>query len=112
MSGGSSGGGFGGGRPEELNCDIVERISLASPDAQIIAKLKPSDELEIVLRSSGGRDSAVAQTAGGKIAGAVLLSSVERTADLIECLRRGNKYRAAVQSIKGALCEVEIRPNA
>ena len=81
-SGGSSGGGFGGGRPEQLNCDIVERVSLASPDTAVLAGLKQGQELRVELRSVAGRDSVVARTTDDRIAGAVVLSSVERTVDL------------------------------
>jgi hypothetical protein len=110
-SSGSGGGDYGGGeRSKELNCNIVERAALASPDPDVLEGLEKSDDLDVQLRSVGGRDSAVANTEAGATAGAILLSSVERTADLIECLRQGKRYKATVLTLKGALCTIEVRP--
>jgi len=109
-SGSSGGGGFGGGQPEERDCNIIERVSLTSPVPAVISTLKKGDKLDVRIRTQAGRDSVVAHAPSGVIAGAIILSSVQRTRDLIECLREGWHYDAIVLDIKGGLCNVEVRP--
>ena len=107
--GGGGGGGFTGGDDGELNCNIVERVSLASPNTAVVSGLKRDDVLNVELRSKNGRDYVAAVDANNQVAGAIILSSVKRTNDLIECLRRKTRYKATVRKISGANCEVEAR---
>jgi DNA-directed RNA polymerase alpha subunit len=109
-SGSSGGGGFSSGQRDELDCNIVERISLASPVPAVVATLTKGDKLNVQIRTQNDRDSVVARAASGQIAGAIILSSVQRTRDLIECLRAGRQYDATVIEVKGGLCSVEVRP--
>ncbi len=109
-SGSSGGGGFSSGRADQLDCNIVERVSLASPVPAVVATLQKGDKLDVRIRTQNDRDSVVAHAASGAIAGAIILSSVQRTRDLIECVRQGRHYDATVVDVKGGLCNVEIRP--
>lgn len=109
-SSGSSGrSGFEDGGGDQLDCNIVERISLTNPVVAVIATIKKGDQLPIEIRQVGQREAVVAKK-NGQIAGAIILSSVKRMGDLIACIRRGNRYDAIVLSVKGAICEVEVHP--
>lgn len=106
MSGGSSPGGYGdssGGTVSGGDCDIVEVVPLNSPKAPIVAKLKLGDKLSVEI--VGG--SVVARDSAKNIAGSL---TPRRLADLIACINKGREYVAIVRSLKGALCEVEVRP--
>lgn len=108
--GGGGGGGFTGGDEGALDCNIVERVSLASPNKAVISGLKRDDKLKVELRSKNKRDYVAALDQNDEVAGAIILSSVKRTNDLIECLRQKTRYIATVLSINGAVCVVEVRP--
>ncbi len=102
MSG--SGGGYMPGGPTG-DCDIVERTPLNSPKAGVLQQLKKGDVLQV--RPSDDRKSIVAQKDGVGVAGSL---TPRRLADLLECIERGRTYKATIVELKGALCEVEIRP--
>lgn len=109
-SGSSGGGGFGGGAPEQRDCNIVERVFLSSPVAAVIGALAKGDKLDVRVRAHNNVDSVAAYTSADTIAGAIVLSSVWRTRNLLECLRDGHHYDAIVLQVKGGLCNVEVRP--
>jgi hypothetical protein len=110
-SGGSSGGGgFGGGEPGTRDCNIIERVFLSSPVAAIIGTLAKGNKLDVRIRTHNNVDSVAAYTSAGAIAGAIVLSSVWSTRNLLECLRDGHQYDAIVLDVKGGLCNVEVRP--
>lgn len=106
MSGSSGGGGGGGGGGGSAggDCNIVERVPLNSPKAAVIARLKVSDELNVEQRGAS-----VVALSGTDIAGSL---TPRRLDELIECMNQGRQYVAVVLTIRGALCEVEIRPRA
>lgn len=101
MSG--SGGGYTPGPPTG-DCNIVERTPLNSPKSGVLQHMKKGDVLDV--RTSDDGRSIVAYK-GTQIAGSL---TPRRLADLLECIEKGRKYKATVVELKGAFCEVEIRP--
>lgn len=107
MSGGSGGISFSVGE-DPVNCNIVERTPLNSPQAAVVSGLRQGDQLEVVLTGQ----SLVAMRPGttgqpGQIAGSLTPRSL---ASLLECMSQGREYVAVVLQIRGAFCEVEVRP--
>ena len=102
--GSPGGGGVGGGGSGANDCNIIERVPLNSPQAAVIAGLRVNQQLNVEQR--GG---SVVALAGTTIAGSL---TPRRLVDLIECMNQGREYVAVVVTIRGALCEVEIRPRA
>jgi len=103
MSG--SGPGYTPGGPPSGDCDIVEKTPLNSPKSPVIKQLKKGDVLA-VQPSTDGR-SVVAVKEGLGVAGSL---TPRRLADLLECIEKGRKYKATIVELRGAFCEVEIRP--
>lgn len=93
------------GGPPTGDCNIVEKTPLNSPKSGVLQKLKKGDVLDVG-RSDDNR-SIVASKDGIGVAGSL---TPRRLADLLECLEKGRKYKATVVELRGALCEVEIRP--
>lgn len=108
MSGSSGGGGGGGssGGSSGGDCNIVERVPLNSPQAAVVATLTQNQALNVELR--GGSVVAVV-SASNNVAGSL---TPRRLVELIDCMNQGQQYVAVVLTIRGALCEVEIRPRA
>lgn len=105
-SSGSGGGGGSSGGSSVGDCNIVERVPLNSPQAAVVATLTQSQELDVQLR--GGSVVAVV-SASNSIAGSL---TPRRLVELIDCINQGRQYVAVVMTVRGALCEVEIRPRA
>lgn len=109
MSGGSSGPGGPLPPPEQLNCEVVEKTQIQSPDPAIAMTIKVQDVLYVNLIESGrGRLEAV--TPGGGVLGGLTPPSLLR---LIRCIRdEGRSYEAVVDSINGGDIRVTIRPES
>lgn len=103
MSG--SGGSYTPGGPPGGDCNIVERTPLNSPKSGVLQQLKKGDVLDV--EPSDDKRSIVARKGGVGVAGSL---TPRRLADLLECLEKGHKYKATVVELRGAFCEVEIRP--
>lgn len=103
MSG--SGGSYTPGGPPSGDCNIVERTPLNSPKSGILSQLKKGDVLDV--QPSDDKRSIVAVKPAVGVAGSL---TPRRLADLLECIEQGRKYKATVVELKGAFCEVEIRP--
>lgn len=105
MSGGGSYGGDGGGVPDEgISCvNLRFRTSLNSPDAAVIGKLKPKDELTLAQKKADGPLLAITSSGdvAGSIAGRLLLQ-------LLRCMESGHEYKAVVKKVTGGNVEVEI----
>jgi hypothetical protein len=99
---GSGGGGYGGPTRSSTDCNIVERVPLNSPQASVVSTLKPGDRLDVELR-----ESVLVAVYKGTVAGALTPQSL---LDLIDCIGKGRHYVANVLQLRGAFCEVEIRP--
>jgi hypothetical protein len=103
MSGSS--GSYTGDGPRNGDCNIVERTPLNSPKADVLKKLEKGDVLNVVL--SDDKRSVLAVKTGVGVAGSL---TPRRLADLLECMERGQAYKATVADLRGAFCQVEIRP--
>lgn len=104
MSGSGGGGSFGSGGSTG-DCNIVVTVPLNSPKPAVVAGIKVNDVLDVDLDPS--QSTVVAKTKGGATAGSL---TPPQLADLIDCLKKGKKYKATVLKVKNGLVEVEIRP--
>lgn len=103
-----SGGGGGGGIP--IGClEIAFVATLASPNIEVIAKLKPRDVLSVVSRKFGPREILLAVTNEGEEAGAITHDDASR---IFDCIAEGHEYLATVLEVRGAFCKVAIRAKA
>jgi hypothetical protein len=97
----------GGGERPSTPCDLVENTTLNSPVRAVIATLRVGDVLDVTL-DPGPPQRLLAQRGNGDIAGSITSPSMLQ---LIRCITRGNySYEAEVLSIRGAICQVQIRP--
>ena len=103
MSGSS--GSYTPGGPPSGDCNIVERTPLNSPKPNVLQQLKKGDVLDV--QPSADKRSIVARKEEVGIAGSL---TPRRLAELLECIEQGRKYKATVLELRGAFCEVEIRP--
>jgi hypothetical protein len=95
----------GGGEPNP--CDITEITNLNSVDRTVLSTVRVGDVLTIVYLVGPPR-RLVARTAGGNIVGSITSPSMPQ---IIQCMTQSNYgYEATVLSIRGALCQVELRP--
>lgn len=106
--GGNSSGAAGGSGIGEAStgdvCNIVERVPLNSPQAAVVSRLKEGQQLTVEQRHG-----VVVALEGANVAGSL---TPRRLVELIDCMNQGRQYIAVVLAIRGALCEVEIRPHA
>lgn len=103
MSG--SGTGYTPSGPPTGDCNIVERTPLNSPKSRVLKEIKKGDVLDV--RPSEDGRSIVAYDDRREVVGSL---TPRRLADLLECIEKGRRYKATVVELKGAFCEVEIRP--
>jgi hypothetical protein len=103
MSGSGGGGPYGASGAGSTNCDIVERVPLNSVQKAVLHSLNVGDKLAVEVKGQ----SLVATTSGGEVAGSL---TPPRLAALLACIESGREYLAVVLKLKGALVEVEIRP--
>jgi hypothetical protein len=101
--GGGNAGDSGGGTDK---CAIYEKAVLASPVADVVAKLQVGEQLSVGLETAP-RNRVVVRTASGEVVGAI---TSMRLVDMIECMNDGFSYEAGVLSVSGGRVEVEIRP--
>ncbi len=103
MSGGGS-----GGPPistgDSKSCDIVVRVPLNSVKADVLKKLKVGEVLSVEVENNR-----LLAKLGDEVAGALTPRAMTT---LIKCiLDQEYSYSATVIQIRGALCEVEVRPS-
>jgi len=102
-TGGSGGGG--GGTPGDA-CDITEFTTLNSPNRQVVSTLRVGDLLDVELRIGPPRQLVAQQN--GTIAGSI---TSPKSTQIIQCISRQHRaYVAEVKSIRGGVCQVEVRP--
>lgn len=103
-------GGGAGGDSRERNpedpCAIFEKTALNSPDRTVLSTLRTGDQLAVVF-DAGPPRRLLAQTNTGSTAGSITSASMLR---IIRCISNGREYVADVLSVRGAICEVQIRP--
>ncbi len=97
------GGGGNGGTPDP--CNISERTNLNSVDRTMLASLRAGHILSVIYQAGPPR-RLVAQTAVGETVGSITSPSM---AQIIQCIQSGVAFEAEVLSIRGALCQVEVR---
>jgi len=106
---GSGGGGPGGSSfgDAPVSCErlVIETI-LSSPKANVVAKLKVGDILDVRLEEQAGT-VVVALYLGDEKAGGITSASTNR---LRECIDLGTQYTATVMSIAGGQVNVRIKP--
>ena len=94
------------GGPSSNACDITEVTTLNSPNRTIVSTLRPGDTLDVELRIGPPRQ--LLATRGDEIAGSI---TSPKSAQIIQCIRREDRaYVVVVRTIRGGLCQVEIRP--
>ncbi len=123
MSGGSGGGGGndwrpqpaptpkvggagGGGSPPNDLCNIIETTTLNSPVGAVISALRTGDLLAVVFQA-GPPQRLVAEQSPGVLAGSITSPSMLQ---IIQCINSGVNYVAEVLSVKGAICQIRIKP--
>ena len=102
----ATGGQGSGAAAAEDPCNIVERTALNSPNSTVISTLRVGDMLTVVYQT-GPPQRLVAEQSPGVIAGSITSRSM---LSIIQCIQRGYAYVAEVLSIRGAICEVVVRP--
>ena len=100
-------GGGAGQAPGGTNpcAQIDETVRLNSPQPAVLAQIKVTEVLK--LRATNAKAPILAVTSTGQVAGSVIPSSLQR---LLECMSAGYEYSATVESLKGGICVVSIRP--
>ena len=94
------------GRASADPCDVTEVTLLNSPNRTVVSTLRVGDRLVIELRPGPPRQLLAVHAS--QIAGSI---TSPKSAQIILCIQRQNRaYIAEVRSIRGGLCEVEIRP--
>jgi hypothetical protein len=100
------GGNGGGGIPPDP-CNITETTTLNSPNRTIVASLRAGDTLAVVFQA-GPPQRLVAEQSPGVVAGSITSPSMLQ---IIQCITQGgHAYVAEVLSIRGAICQVRVRP--
>jgi hypothetical protein len=102
--GGPAGGGGGGGGGQPDPCEIVETTTLNSANRTALATLRVGDMLDVVFKA-GPPQQLLAQSRGNTV-GSITSPSMPQ---IIQCIRAGNSYAAEIKSIRGAICQVEVR---
>jgi len=101
------GGGSGGKEPPPDPCNITETTTLNSPNRTVLATLRAGDILSVVFQA-GPPQRLVAEQTPGVVAGSITSPSMLQ---IIQCITQGGyTYVAEVLSIRGAICQVRVRP--
>ncbi len=100
---GSQGGG--GGTPRDP-CNINETTNLNSPDRTVLAGLRTGDVLTVEFKTGPPR-VLVAVTEARAVAGSITSPSMPQ---VIQCIQQGWHYVAEVLAVRGAVCQIRIRP--
>lgn len=105
---GSSGGGYGGGFvTDEVACErLAFDTQLSSPKAAVVARINVGDILTVALDQQGAAQVVVLKH-GNEIAGGITSPKMAR---LLECLRQGTRYQAAVTTKSDGQIGVRISP--
>lgn len=91
----------------EINCRIVFKTPLNSPDEDVLRRLRLNDALDIQAVVENGRTLIAAIHPEYGLAGVV---TAIQAATLLKCLERGFQYQATVTLLRPPSCQVEIRP--
>lgn len=101
---GSGGGGYVPPQRAKFDCENGQIITtLSSADLEVLKKLALGTILEVEI---GASESLVVINADGEIAGSIVHPS---TADIIECIQKGNVYEAEVVEINYPAYKIKIK---
>lgn len=101
------GGGGGGGVVPPDPCNIVETTTLNSPNRGVVTTLRPGDLLSVVFQA-GPPQRLIAEKSPGVVAGSITSPLMLQ---IIQCITQGGHgYVAEVVSVRGAICQVTVRP--
>lgn len=95
------------GKNSSDGCDLDFAIDLSAVNLAIVRTLVVGAVLAVDLEPIGNLEAVVCKQASGDIVGT--LAAFEGLTDLIDCIRRGNRYSAKVVRINGATCNVHVR---
>src|SRR5690606_16082864 len=102
---GSTERGGGSGGPDA--CAIIETTNLNSVDPTVLRDVRVGEILNVVY-TPGPPFRLIAQTPAGTALGSITSTSM---AQIIQCItQRGYEYVAEIRMIRGAICQVEVRP--
>lgn len=100
---GSGGGGYEPPQSAKFDCDTgIITTSVSSVDLDILSSQNIGDILQVELSET---ETVILLDGNGEILGSIIHTN---TADLIECIKRGNEYEAAITSINTPTCRVKI----
>jgi hypothetical protein len=100
-------GGGGGENVPPDPCNIVETTTLNSPNRTVVTTLRTGDLLTVVFQA-GPPQRLVAEHSSGATAGSITSPSMLQ---IIQCITQGGHgYVAEVLSVRGAICQVRVRP--
>lgn len=103
----SGGGGAAGGVAPNDPCNIVEDTTLNSPNRNVLASLRAGDSLSVEFEA-GPPQRLIARHGSGAIAGSITSPSMLQ---IIQCITQGGvSYVAEVLAVRGAVCQIRIRP--
>jgi hypothetical protein len=88
-------------------CDLKFEIDLSAVDLNVLRRTAVGSTLVVDLVGVGGLESVVCRRVGeSDVLGS--LAAFEGLADLIDCIRRKNRYSAKVLYIDRARCSVRV----
>ena len=100
---GSGGGGYVPPQSVKFNCESgVLSTAVSSVDLVVLAKHRTGDILDVELSEF---ETVILVNSNGETLGSVAHRS---TAELIECIKKGNNYQATITSINTPACNVKI----
>lgn len=95
-------------KPDADRCDLSFEVDLSGIDAALLRALTVGSVLDVSLIQVAGFETAACMRAGARdVVGT--LAAFEGLADLIECIKLRNTYKATVVSIDRGACRVAIR---
>lgn len=107
MSGSGSGGYGGGFSTDEVACDrLAFDTQLSSPKADVVAQINAGEVLSVALDQQGTTQVVVIKR-GRDIAGGITSPKMAR---LLECIRQGAQYQAAVTAKSDGQVSLRISP--
>jgi len=95
------------GKISSDKCDLDFTVDLSAVNMSVVRTLAVGAVLAVDLAQIGNLEAVVCRNPAGDVAGS--LAAFEGLADLIECMRRGNRYSAKVVRINRATCTVHVQ---
>ena len=100
---GSGGGGYEPPQVAKFDCNSGSiHTAVSSVDLEVLNNQNNGDILQVELSEI---ETIILEDGNGEILGSVVHAN---TADLVECIKRGNNYEAVITSITALTCRVKI----